>query len=66
MARTLGVIKVHDAAGETISLQKWLYTTLYQAHLPEYWASFAWALSYVLIWLGVLIVLDRKRIYLKI
>lgn len=66
MARTLGVIKVHDAAGESISLQKWLYTTLYPPHLPEYWASFAWALTYVTIWLAVLALLDRKKIYLKV
>ena len=66
MARLFSLIRWSGADGETGTLQKWLYTTLYQSNLPDYRASLAWALTYVAFWLAVLIVLDRRRIYLKV
>ncbi len=66
MARLLWAIRWDGTDGESVNLQKWLYTTLYQPNLPDYWASLAWALSYVAVWLAILVVLDRKKIYLKV
>jgi predicted acyltransferase len=61
LARLLLVIKVGD-----VSLGRWLYTRFFQPNLPDDWASLAWALVHVAIWFGVLVWLDRKRIYLKV
>ena len=66
LAKILLTIKWSDGAGGTTSLQKWLYANLYAAHLPDYVASLAWALTHVAIWLLVLIWMDRRRIYLKV
>lgn len=52
--------------GETVSLQGWLYRHSFGAWLPDYVASLAWALTYVLIWLGLMAVLYRRRIFIKI
>ena len=66
MARLLSLIRWSGPEGETVTLQQWLYATLYRPNLPDYWASFAWAMSYIAIWLAILTLLDRKRIYLKV
>lgn len=66
LAKLLLAVKWSDGAGGTVSLQKWLYVNLYDAPLPDYVASFAWALTHVLIWLAVLTWMDRKKIYLKV
>jgi predicted acyltransferase len=52
--------------GETVSLQGWLYRHSFGAWLPDYVASLAWALTYVVIWLGLMTVLYRRRIFIKI
>jgi predicted acyltransferase len=52
--------------GETITLQGWLYSHSFGAWLPDYVASLAWALAYVLIWLGLMAVLYRRRIFIKV
>ena len=66
LAKILLYTRWSDGAGGRITLQKWLYANLYAAHLPDYVASLAWALTHVAIWLLVLIWMDRKGIYLKV
>lgn len=67
LARTLWAIRWSGGAGEEpVRLQQWLYATLYEPALPDYWASLAWASTHVALWLAVAAWLDRKRIYLKI
>ncbi len=43
-----------------------LYRTLFASWLPPFDASLAWALCYVLLWLGVMWILYRRRLFLKI
>ena len=66
LARLLGVVHVPDAAGGTVTLQRWLFAHLYAATLPDYVASLAWALTHVAFWWLVCAALDRRRIYLKV
>ena len=43
-----------------------LYRHSFGAWLPDYVASLAWALAYVLLWLGLMTVLFRRRIFIKV
>lgn len=66
LARILNLVKLNDAAGGVISLKSFLY-----AHMFEWWlspinASLAWALTYVLFWLGMMWILYAKKIFIKI
>jgi predicted acyltransferase len=66
LARQLWVVKLDDGAGGTLSLQAWLYRQLVASWLPDYWASLAWALATVGLWLAVATVLYRRKIFLKV
>jgi predicted acyltransferase len=61
LARILGLVEVGEA-----TLQKWLYVRLFASWLPDYRASFGWALATVLLWLGVAAALDRRGFRLRI
>jgi len=39
---------------------------LLESWLPDYVASFAWALAFTAIWWGLTAILYRRRIFLKI
>jgi len=56
MARILGITK----------WGAWSYRTFYKPYFDPKFASLLWALTFVLFWYGVLWVLDRKRIYLRV
>ena len=47
-------------------LQPWLFQHLFGSWLPDYVASLAWALTYVVLWWGLTALLYRRRIFLKI
>jgi predicted acyltransferase len=66
LARLLTVIRWADGSGATVTLQKWLYQHLFSAHLPPYWASLAWALATVALWLAVLTLLYRRRWFWRV
>ncbi|HEX7180592.1 MAG TPA: DUF5009 domain-containing protein [Thermoanaerobaculia bacterium] len=66
MAKTAIVTRWQTAEGETVSLQEWLFRHLFGSWLPDYVASLAWALMFVAIWWGLMTVLYRRRIFLKI
>ena len=61
MARMLGVVKV-----DGVSLQALSYRTFFKPYFEPQLASFLWALSFVLLWYGILWVLDRRGIRLKV
>ena len=65
LARTLLAIR-WPAAGKTISLKTWLYGRLFDSWLPDYVASLAWALALVAICWGLMAVLYRRRIFVRI
>jgi predicted acyltransferase len=65
-ARSLNLIKVAGPAGEPIALKTYLYTNFFESWLPPINASLAFAITYVLFWLGVMAILYKKRIFLKL
>ena len=65
MAKIL-IVSRWQEGGETVSLQQWLYRRLFDSWLPDYAASLAWALMFVVVWWGLTALLYRRRIFLKV
>ena len=66
MARLIySIIKV-SSDGKRIPLQAWLYQTLFASWLTPVNASLAFALAFVLFWYGILYLLYRRNIILKV
>ena len=66
MARLIySIIKV-SSDGKRIPLQAWLYQTLFASWLTPVNASLAFALAFVLFWYGILDLLYRRNIILKV
>ncbi|HKO44767.1 MAG TPA: DUF5009 domain-containing protein [Pyrinomonadaceae bacterium] len=66
MARLLGLIKVSASDGSQISLQSWIYRNVFLSWLPPYRASLAYAIAFILVWLGLMWILYRRRIFIKV
>jgi predicted acyltransferase len=54
------------AAGETWTLKTYLDKTLYESWLSPINASLAYAVTYLCVWLALMSVLYRKRIFIKV
>jgi predicted acyltransferase len=65
MARLLGIIKVPGGEG-TISLQKYIFENIYLAAASPINASLLYAISFILLWLFLMWLLYRKKIYIKV
>jgi len=63
LARLMGIWKV-GAEGESVKV--WIYETLFASWAGPLNGSLAFALAYVLFWLGLMWVLYRRRIFIKI
>ena len=61
MADLLGVIKVGP-----VDLKTWIYSSLFLSWLSPVNASLAFAVSFVLFWLGVMWILYWRKIYIKV
>ena len=61
MARLLGIIKIGG-----VSLQQTIYRTLFKPYFPPQLASFLYALLFVAVWWGILALLHRRNIILKV
>ncbi len=66
VAKTMGIIKVINESGEKVSLNKYLYEMIFLPNFSPINASLAWALCYVLIWLGLMWILYAKKIFIKV
>lgn len=66
VAKTMGIIKVVNAVGEKISLNRYIYEQLFAPNFSPLNASLTWALTYVLIWLGLMWILYAKKIFIKV
>ena len=64
-ARILNLITVGSGA-EATTLKAFLYQTAFASWLSPINASLAFAISYVLVWLGAMAVLYRKGIFIKV
>ncbi len=66
MAKLLGLIKVPASDGTRISLHNWIYRNLFLSWAPPYRASLAFALTMILVWLGLMWILYRRKVFLKV
>jgi predicted acyltransferase len=58
---------VPNGDGGFMSVQSWIFQNLYLPWLPgPKAASLAFAVTFVIIWLGILWVLYRRRIFFKV
>ena len=66
MARLIYTLWHVNYKGQSISIQSAIYQSLFLPWLPERVASLAFAIVFVLLWYGILLVLYRKKIILKV
>jgi predicted acyltransferase len=66
MAALLGLIKVTGADGTKIPLGDWIYGNLFASWASPVNASLAFAIVFVLVWLGLMWVLFRRNIFIKV
>ncbi len=66
IGRLLVIIKVTGAEGQEIALKTYLYNSLFLSWLDPMNASLLWALTYVIIWLGLMWILYVKNIFIKV
>lgn len=66
MAELLGLITVTGPDGTKIALQTWIYQNLFASWASEVNASLAFAIAFVLVWLGLMWILYRRKIFIKV
>lgn len=66
MAELLGVIKVTGPDAAKISLGSWIYENLFASWASPVNASLAFAIAFVLVWLGLMWILYRRKIFIKV
>jgi predicted acyltransferase len=66
MERLIYSVITLNVGGKTVSLETALYNATLGAWLPPQLASLTFAVCFVLLWLGVLTVLYRRQIFVKI
>ncbi len=55
-----------NAAGDSVSVKSFLYDSFFVPFFSPINASLAWALFYVLFWLGIMWIFYKKKIFLKV
>ena len=66
MARILGLIKVSGPEGSSISLQQWIFTNIFLPLGAPINASLMYAICFILVWLFLMWLLYRRKIYIKV
>lgn len=66
MARLLGLIKLEAVDGSEITLKAWLYRNLFASWAAPLNASLLFAIAFLLVWLGLMWLLYRRKIFLKV
>ena len=66
MARLLGLIKVGGDGGKTISLQQAIFDNVFLPLAAPINASLMFAISFILVWLFLMWLLYRRRIFIKV
>ncbi len=66
VAKLLSSIKIASTDGTSASLKSLIYSGVFASWMDPYAASFAYAFTYMLIWLGVMWVMYKKEIFIKI
>ena len=66
MARIMSVIPMARMDGTPGNLKGWIYEHFFTSWLSPINASFGFALGYVLLWLGLMTILYRRKIFIKV
>ena len=66
MARLLNLIKVDGAGGEPVPLKAWIFDHAFASWLPPTGASLLFALCFVALWVAVMEVMYRRKIFIKV
>ena len=66
MARLIYTLWHVDYQGRSVSIQNAIYQIVYASWLPPRVASLGFALTFVLLWYGILLVLYKRNIILKV
>lgn len=66
VGRLMILIKVTDSTGAEVALKTYLYESLFTPWLSPINASLAWAITYIVIWLGLMWILYAKKIFIKV
>lgn len=66
VARLTILIKVKTAGASTIALKSWIYQNLFASWAGPFNDSLAFAITNILFWLGVMAILYRRGIFIKI
>ena len=66
MAKLMGLIKVPSSDGSRIALKTWIYNGLFSSWAAPFQASLLFAISFVLLWLGLMWILYWRKIFIKI
>jgi predicted acyltransferase len=66
MADLLGVIKVTGADGTQVPLGFWIYDQVFTSWASPKNASLAFAIAFVLVWLGLMWILYKRKIFIRI
>lgn len=66
MARLMGMIKVPGPDGKATSLHGWIFNNIFLPFAEPINASLAFAVCFVLLWLFLMWLLYRKKIYIKV
>ncbi len=65
-ARILNNIKWLDASGQTTNVQKWIFDAFFAPLASPINASLIYAVSYIFLWLFLMSILYRKKIFIKV
>ena len=66
VAKLLSSIKIASTDGTSVSLKSLIYSGLFASWMEPYAASFSYAFMYMLIWLGLMWVMYKKEIFIKV
>ena len=66
MARLIYTLWHVNYQGKSVAVQDAIYQSVFLTWLPPRVASLAFALTFVLLWYGILLVLHRRKIFLKV
>ena len=64
--RILTMIKVNMPDGSTVNSREWMYETFFSPYFSPINASLAGAVTFILIWLGILWMMYNKKIIIKV
>lgn len=66
VAKTLNIIKVDDFNGESISIKGFIFKNYFLPYLEPINASLAFAIFYVVFWYLIMLILYKKKIFIKV